>query len=56
MKLPANGIKIVEDLPEAKEAQKQNKNRQFVFEDIDGRHICVSQYLESRTVFPLEFL
>lgn len=42
----ANGIKIIETLPEAKEAQKQNKNRQFVFEDIDGRHICVSQYLE----------
>ncbi len=42
----ANGIKIIEALPEAKEAQKQNKNRQFVFEDIDGRHICVSQYLE----------
>ncbi len=41
-----NGIKIVEDLPEAKAAQKQDKNRQFVFEDIDGRHICVSQYLE----------
>ena len=43
----ANGIKIIEALPEAKEAQKQNKNRQFVFEDIDGRHICVSQYLEN---------
>lgn len=43
----ANGIKIIETLPEAKEAQKQNKNRQFVFEDIDGRHICVSQYLEN---------
>lgn len=41
-----NGIKIIEDLPEAKAAQKQDKNRQFVFEDIDGRHICVSQYLE----------
>ena len=41
-----NGIKIVEDLPEAKAAQSQTVNRQFVFEDIDGRHICVSQYLE----------
>jgi len=41
-----NGIMIVEDLPEAKAAQKQDTNRQFVFEDIDGRHICVSQYLE----------
>ena len=43
----ANGIKIIEALPEAKEAQKLDKNRQFVFEDIDGRHICVSQYLEN---------
>lgn len=42
----ANGIKIIEALPEAKEAQKLDKNRQFVFEDIDGRHICVSQFLE----------
>ena len=42
----ANGIKIIEALPEAKEAQKLGTNRQFVFEDIDGRHICVSQYLE----------
>jgi hypothetical protein len=41
-----NGIKIIEDLPEAKAAQKQGTNRQFVFEDIDGRHICISQYLE----------
>ena len=43
----ANSIKIIEELPEAKEAQKQGTNRQFVFEDIDGRHICVSQYLEN---------
>ena len=42
-----NGIKITEDLPDAKAAQKQGTNRQFVFEDIDGRHICVSQYIES---------
>ena len=42
-----NGIKIVEDLPEAKAAQALSTNRQFVFEDIDGRHICVSQYIES---------
>ena len=40
-----NGIKIVEDLPEAKAAQGMTTNRQFVFEDIDGRHICVSQYI-----------
>ena len=42
-----NGIKIVEDLPEAKSAQGMTTNRQFVFEDADGRHICVSQYIES---------
>ena len=42
-----NGIKIIEDLPEAKAAQGMSTNRQFVFEDIDGRHICVSQYIES---------
>ena len=41
-----NEIKIVEDLPEAKAAQGMATNRQFVFEDVDGRHICVSQYLE----------
>ena len=41
-----NGIKIIEDLPEAKAAQNQGTNRQFVFEDVDGRHICVSQYIE----------
>ena len=42
-----NGIKIAEDLPEAKAARGMTTNRQFVFEDIDGRHICVSQYIES---------
>ncbi|MBR4915256.1 MAG: hypothetical protein IKZ42_08270 [Clostridiales bacterium] len=42
-----NGIKIVEDLPEAKAAQQMTTNRQFVFEDADGRHICVSQYIEN---------
>ena len=42
-----NGIKIIEDLPEAKAAQSMTTNRQFVFEDIDGRHICVSQYIEN---------
>lgn len=41
-----NELKIVEVLPDAKEAQKMNTNRQFVFEDCDGRHICVSQYIE----------
>ena len=42
-----NGIKIAEDLPEANAARGMTTNRQFVFEDIDGRHICVSQYIES---------
>ena len=46
--ISGNGIKITEDLPDAKTAQEMTTNRQFVFEDIDGRHICVSQYLESR--------
>ena len=41
-----NELTIVEALPDAKEAQKMNTNRQFVFEDCDGRHICVSQYIE----------
>ena len=45
--IAGNGIKIIEDLPDAKAAQSQATNRQFVFEDIDGRHICVSQYLEA---------
>ena len=41
-----NGVKVTDALPDAKEAQKMNTNRQFVFEDCDGRHICVSQYIE----------
>ena len=41
-----NGVKVIESLPEAAEAQKMTTNRQFVFEDCDGRHICVSQYIE----------
>ncbi len=45
--IAGNGIKIIEDLPEAKEAQSQTINRQFVFEDVDGRHICVSQFIET---------
>ena len=44
--IAGNGIKIVEDLPDADTAKSMSTNRQFVFEDIDGRHICVSQYLE----------
>jgi len=41
-----NELKIVEALPDAREAQKMNTNRQFVFEDCDGRHICISQFIE----------
>ena len=47
--LSSLGVKITESLPEAQEAKQMNVNRQFVFEDCDGRHICVSQYLESFT-------
>ena len=41
--LKASGVKILEDLPEAKESENALSNRQFVFEDNDGRKICVSQ-------------
>lgn len=41
--LNAKGVKIIEKLPEAKEAENAPSNRQFVFEDCDGRKICVSQ-------------
>ncbi len=44
--LKAAGVTIVEDLPEAKEAENATSNRQFVFEDCDGRKICVSQSTE----------
>ena len=40
-------VKIIEQLPDAHEARQLKVNRQFVFEDCDGRHICVSQSLES---------
>ncbi len=45
--LQAGNVKITEPLPDAHEAQQMHVNRQFVFEDCDGRHICVSQSLES---------
>lgn len=44
--LKTAGVTIVEELPDAKEAVNASTNRQFVFEDNDGRHICVSQLLE----------
>ena len=43
--LKGQGVRIAEDLPEANMAQGQSTNRQFVIEDIDGRHICISQYM-----------
>ena len=45
--LMSQNVKIIEPLPDAQEAKQMNVNRQFVFEDCDGRHICASQYLES---------
>ncbi|MCQ2528109.1 MAG: hypothetical protein MJ108_03200 [Saccharofermentans sp.] len=44
--LKNNCVTITEELPEAESAVKAETNRQFVFEDVDGRHICVSQSLE----------
>lgn len=44
--LEGAGVKIIDDLPEANEAVRSDKNRQFVFEDNDRRHICVSQSSE----------
>lgn len=45
--IKGQGVKIIEDLPEANKAKSQMSNRQFVIEDIDGRHICVSQFIEN---------
>lgn len=44
--LRAAGVTIVEELPEAKESEKADSNRQFVIEDCDGRKICISQSIE----------
>lgn len=44
--LKASGVKMIENLPEAKTSENAPSNRQFVFEDIDGRKICVSQSTE----------
>ena len=44
--LRSNGVTIREELPEAQKAQSSTVNRQFVFEDIDGRKICCSQSTE----------
>ncbi|MCR4689631.1 MAG: hypothetical protein K5745_08825 [Saccharofermentans sp.] len=45
--IKGQGVKIIEELPEANKAKSQMSNRQFVIEDIDGRHICVSQFIEN---------
>jgi len=44
--ITSNNVNIIEELADAKDAVKQMTNRQFVFEDIDGRYICVSQLIE----------
>jgi len=44
--LKSSGVTITEELPEAEASQKAPSNRQFVFEDPDGRRICVSQSTE----------
>lgn len=44
--LKTAGVLIKEELPDAQSAEKSPLNRQFVFEDIDGRLICVSQSTE----------
>lgn len=41
--LKGSGVTIAEELKEAAESVNMKTNRQFVFEDIDGRFICVSQ-------------
>ena len=43
--IKSNEITVIEELKAAEESVNSNTNRQFVFEDIDGRHICVSQEL-----------
>ena len=39
--LVSAGVTIIKELPDAKD--QSDTNREFVFEDLDGRHICVSQ-------------
>ena len=36
------GVVIIEELADAESSVSDTRNRQFVFEDNDGRHICVS--------------
>ena len=39
------GVNIIEDLTAAEDSVNLTTNRQFVFEDNDGRYICVSQQM-----------
>ncbi len=41
--LEGNGVKIIRHLPDINEKTNNLVNRDFVFEDCDKRHICVSQ-------------
>ncbi len=45
--LRSYNVKIIEELPDAEHTKGLRVNRQFVFEDIDKRHICVSQLIEN---------
>ena len=42
------GVRIIEDLTAAEDSVNLTVNRQFVFEDNDGSHICVSQDLANK--------
>ena len=44
--LLSKGVKIIEALPDVEQIGNASYNRQFVFEDCDGRRICVSQSTE----------
>ena len=43
MELKNNGVKLIKTLEDADTSK--HTNREFVIEDIDGRHICISQRL-----------
>jgi len=42
--LKGAGVKIIEELASAQDSVNSTTNRQFVFEDNDGRHVCVSLF------------
>lgn len=41
--LKSNSITIIKELEESKASVNSEVNREFIFEDCDGRHICISQ-------------